>query len=160
MSILDEIRNRATQPTVTPRQDSLASGVQDTSTNTQTDATAINLQNQPISATSDTATTTAQNQPISELKQLEDELAGFPEIAPRVPIRMEVEIKQDIDTLCNQEKVTIETLLEAFYTTCKDKDTVMRQVLEEAKKRVQSRKAAGNLRSSITRFKNITKTQK
>jgi hypothetical protein len=51
---------------------------------------------------------------------------------------------------------TIETLLEAFYITCKDKDSMMRQVVKEAKKRLKSRKDAGNIRSSLTKLNNLT----
>ena len=158
MSILDEIRNRATQPTVSPRQDSLTSQAQETFSDAQMEIAGPDHQDLPsASAHIEANSVTPENQPVSELKQLEDQLTSFPEIASRVPIRLEAEIKEQIDTLCNQEKVTVETLLEAFYTTCKDKDSVMRQVLKEAKKRLQSRKTAGNIRSSITRLKNITK---
>ncbi len=55
-----------------------------------------------------------------------------------------------------QEKITIETLLEALYLTCANKDTLMRQVTKEARRRLNSRKSAGNIRSSITRLENIT----
>jgi hypothetical protein len=139
MNILDEIRNRATQPTVAPRQDVLA---------------------QQQGSTPDVDVTSTADSSISELTLLEEQLANFPEIAPRVPVRLEVAIKQELDELCNQEKITIETLLEAFYVTCKDKDTVMKQVLKEAKKRLKNRKEAGNIRSSITRLANLAKKLK
>jgi hypothetical protein len=141
MSLLDEIRSRATQPTVPPREDILQ---QPTTTDTLT----------PM----DVATEGVQ-QPteVSELKRLEDLLANFPEIAPRVPVRLETPIKQELDELCNREKVTIETLLEAFYVTCKDKESVMKQVILEAKKRLKSRKEAGNIRSSLTKLNNLTR---
>ncbi|ARV59156.1 hypothetical protein BZZ01_11365 [Nostocales cyanobacterium HT-58-2] len=141
MNILDEIRNRANQPTVALRQDVLAPQQQDSVT------PEVN-----VPSTADSS--------ISELTRLEEQLANFPEIAPRVPVRLEVAIKQKLDELCNQEKITIETLLEAFYVTCKEKDTVMKQVLKEAKKRLSSRKEAGNIRSSITRLANLTKKLK
>jgi predicted DNA-binding ribbon-helix-helix protein len=135
MSLLDEIRSRATQPTVEPRIDVLQ-------------------QNKII----DTATALAQ-QPneVSELKRLEELLANFPEIAARIPVRLETPIKDELDELCNREKVTIETLLEAFYVTCKDKESVMKQVTLEAKKRLKSRKEAGNIRSSLTKLNNLTR---
>ena len=141
MSILDEIKNRAVQPKVSPRQDSLTLETQPTPPETQT-------QDSPTS------------QPTSQLQQLEAELASFPEISQRVPVRLEVQIKHDIDTLCSTEKITIETLLEAFHITCKDRESLMRQVVKEAKKRIQTRKAAGNLRSNITRLNNAIKVQK
>jgi hypothetical protein len=133
MSILDDIRNRNTQPTVEPRADVL----QD-----------------PLPVTD----TTQVEQPteVSELKRLEELLASFPEIAPRIPVRLEAPIKDELDDLCNREKITVETLLEAFYITCKDKDSVMRQVVKEAKKRLKSRKDAGNIRSSLTKLNNLT----
>ncbi|AFZ28270.1 hypothetical protein Cylst_6489 (plasmid) [Cylindrospermum stagnale PCC 7417] len=141
MNILDEIRNRATQPTVAPRQDVLSPQQQD-------------------SPTPDVDVTSTADSSVSELKRLEEQLAHLPEIAPRVPVRLEVKIKLELDELCNKEKITVETLLEAFYVTCQDKDTVMKQVLKEAKKRLKSRKEAGNIRSSITRLANLAKKLK
>lgn len=108
----------------------------------------------------DVATNQNQQDSSSELKSLEEQLASFPQIAPRVPVRLEVEIKEELEALCSREKITVETLMEAFYVTCKDKDTVMRQVFKEAKKRLASRKAAGNIRSSLTRLSNLTKKQR
>lgn len=136
MSLLDEIRSRATQPTVEPRIDVLQSQAQNTYYTINTDVA---------------------QQPISEFKRLEELLANFPEIAARIPVRLETPIKDELDELCNREKVTIETLLEAFYVTCKDKESVMKQVTKEAKKRLKSRKEAGNIRSSLTKLHNLTK---
>ena len=139
MNMLDEIRNRNTQSTVSPRQDILQQQPpqQDTATNTDTETTEI-----------------------SEIKRLEELLANFTDIAPRIPIRLETPIKQELDELCQREKITIETLLEAFYTTCKDKESVMKQVVNIAKKRIKSRKEAGNIRSSITKLNNLTRKRK
>lgn len=158
MSILDEIRNRATQNNVPPRKDVLSDQEQ-VSSPSEINPLAPTFGESRVDVT-DIATN--QNQPDSgsELKRLEEQLASFPEIAPRIPVRLEAEIKEDIEALCSREKVTVETLLEAFYVTCEDKDTVMRQVLKEAKKRLANRKAAGNIRSSITRFNNLTKKQR
>jgi hypothetical protein len=142
MSLLDEIRNRANQPTVPPREDVL----QQPTTDTLTEPTASeSVQHKTV---------------VSELKRLEELLANFPEIAPRVPVRLETPIKDELDSLCNREKVTIETLLEAFYVTCKDKESVMRLVIKEAKKRLKSRKEVGNIRSSLTKLNNLTKNRK
>jgi hypothetical protein len=141
INMLEEIRRRATQPTVPTRQDVL-------------------VQTQPITPDPQIAEKSTVNHEGSELKQLAEKLASFPEISPRIPVRLEVPIKEEIDLLCAQEKITIETLLEAFYITCQDKDTVMKQVLKEAKKRLRNRKEAGNIRSSITRLTNLTKKQK
>ncbi|MEA5554042.1 hypothetical protein VB713_24190 [Anabaena cylindrica UHCC 0172] len=141
MDMLEEIRRRATQPTVPTRQDVL-------------------LQTQPITPDTQIEENSTVNNQGSELKQLAEKLASFPEISPRIPVRLEVPIKEELDQLCAQEKITIETLLEAFYITCKDKDPVMKQVLKEAKKRLRNRKEAGNIRSSITRLTNLTNLTK
>ena len=138
MSLLDEIRDRATQPTVEPRIDVLQQEKIDDTLN------AIALPPTEV----------------SELKRLEELLANFPEIAARIPVRLETPIKQELDELCNREKITIETLLEAFYVTCKDKESVMKQVILDAKKRLKSRKEAGNIRSSLTKLNNLTKNRK
>jgi hypothetical protein len=136
MSLLDEIRDRATQPTVEPRIDVLQSQAQNKDNTINTDVA---------------------QQPISEFKRLEELLANFPEIAARIPVRLSTPIKDELDELCNREKVTIETLLEAFYVTCKDRESVMKQVTKEAKKRLKSRKEAGNIRSSLTKLNNLTR---
>lgn len=138
MNILDEIRNRANQPTVAPREDVLAPQQQDSPKN-------------------DVDVTSTADSSVSKLTKLEQQLANFPKIVPRVPVRLEAAIKQELDDLCNSEKITVETLLEAFYVTCKEKDSVMKQVIKEAKKRLKSRKEAGNIRSSITRLANLAK---
>jgi len=147
MSLLDEIRSRATQPTVEPRIDVLQQEKIDDTLN----AIAQGAPAEPIALPPSG---------ISELKRLEELLANFPEIAARVPVRLETPIKDELDELCNREKVTIETLLEAFYVTCKDKESVMKQVVKDAKKRLKSRKEAGNIRSSLTKLNNLTKNIK
>ena len=139
MSLLDEIRGRRSHTTVPPREDVL---LQPTTTDTPTDVATTRVQQPTV---------------VSELKRLEELLASFPEIASRVPVRLETPIKDELDELCNREKVTIETLLEAFYVTCKDKESVMRQVIVSAKKRLKSRKEVGNIRSSLTKLHNLTK---
>ncbi|MBW4449164.1 MAG: hypothetical protein KME38_20465 [Spirirestis rafaelensis WJT71-NPBG6] len=147
MSLLDEIRSRATQPTVEPRIDVLQQEKIDDTLN----AIAHLAPAEPIALPPSG---------ISELKRLEELLANFPEIAARIPVRLETPIKDELDELCNREKVTIETLLEAFYVTCKDKESVMKQVVKDAKKRLKSRKEAGNIRSSLTKLNNLTKNRK
>ncbi|MBW4570946.1 MAG: hypothetical protein KME31_23865 [Tolypothrix carrinoi HA7290-LM1] len=147
MSLLDEIRARSTQPTVEPRIDVLQQEKIDDTLNAIA----------PSAPQDKFALRTTE---ISELKRLEELLANFPEIAARIPVRLETPIKDELDELCNREKVTIETLLEAFYVTCKDKESVMRQVILEAKKRLKSRKEAGNIRSSLTKLNNLTKNIK
>lgn len=159
MNILDEIRNRAAQNTVPPRKDVLSNQEQVFPSSDEIDTLASTPVESGVGVT-DVATNQNQQDSSLELKSLEERLASFPQIAPRAPVRLEVEIKEELEALCSREKITVETLMEAFYVTCKDKDTVMRQVFKEAKKRLASRKAAGNIRSSLTRLSNLTKRQK
>lgn len=146
MSILDEIRNRSAQPKVELRQDVLTPSQQISVEDNTPSAERTAFEPSPSEG--------------SELQRLQQQLASYPEIASRVPVRLEAPLKESLDELCSTEKITIETLLEAFYITCKDKDTVMRQVIEEAKKRLKSRKEAGNIRSSITRLTHLIEPQK
>ena len=145
MSLLDEIRNRNNQPVVPPRQDVF-----------QKNTESIEVEVEEVQKTG----TPLEPSEFSQVKQLEDLLASFPEIAPRFPIRLESQIKDELNLLCDRQKVTIETLLEAFYVIYKDKDSTMEKVLKEAKKRLKSRKEAGNIRSSITKLNNLTKGKK
>lgn len=148
MSLLDEIRNRNNQPVVPPRQDVFQQDINSDS---------IEAEVEEVQATE---TDTREESGISQVKQLEELLASFPEIAQRFPIRLESQIKNELNLLCSRETMTIETLLEAFYVVCKDKDALMGKVLKEAKKRLKSRKEAGNIRSSITKLNNLTKGKK
>ena len=144
MSLLDEIRNRNNQPVVPPRQDVFQQNINSKSIETEVEE---------VQATD----IREESSEISQVKQLEELLASFPEIAQRFPIRLESQIKNELNLLCSRETITIETLLEAFYVVCKDKDALMGKVLKEASKRLKSRKEAGNIRSSITKLNNLTK---
>lgn len=149
MSILDEIRNRTASKTVAERRDVF----QEQSTSLTEQAVA----NDSLSDVVEVDTERVEEaSPTSDLEKLHSKLAQFPKVASRVPVRLEFAVKEDIEAFCRQEKITMETLLEALYLTCNCKDTVMRQVAKEARKRLASRKAAGNIRSSITRLENIT----
>jgi hypothetical protein len=143
MSLLDEIRDRNNQPKVAPRQDVLLQT--DTNGNTSD-----GKENENTKAAQ-------QPTPVSDLQRLEELLAKFPEIAARIPVRLEVPIKDELDDLCNREKITLETLFEALYVTCKDEEGLVKQAIREAKKRLKGRKEPGNIRSSLTKLTNLTK---
>lgn len=149
MSILDEIRNRTASKTVAERRDVF----QEQNPPLTEQAVVNDNLSDVVEVDTDKA---KEASPTSDLEKLHSKLAQFPKVASRVPVRLEVAVKEDIEAFCRQEKITIETLLEALYLTCNGKDTVMRQVAKEARKRLASRKAAGNIRSSITRLENIT----
>ena len=154
MSILDEIRNRTAPKDVPERRDIFQeqplSPVSQEEEIIQSDLTESILGDNRAKSGFESAP-----KPTSDLEQLRLKLSQFPEIASRVPVRLEVEVKNEIEAFCRQEKITIETLLEALYLTCVSKDSVMRQSSKEARRRLNSRKSAGNIRSSITRLENI-----
>lgn len=152
MSILDEIRNRTSPKAVPERQDVFQG--QEFAPVSQSEII-VDGKSDDLSVPAIKAVDTEPS-PSSDLEQLQLKLSQFPEIAKRVPVRLEVNIKEDIEAFCRQEKITIETLLEALYVTCISRDTIMRQVSKEGRRRLASRKAAGNIRSSITRLENIT----
>lgn len=165
MSILDEIRNRTAPKAVPERQDifqeqALSPDVQQEEIIIQSDARERSAKDDRIEGIleDNRAKSSNKSKPssTSDLEQLRLKLLQFPEIANRVPVRLEAEVKNEIEALCRQEKITIETLLEALYLNCAGKDTLMRQVTKEARRRLASRKRAGNIRSSITRLENIT----
>ena len=169
MSILDEIRNRTAPKAVPERQDifqeqALSPDGQQEEIIVQSDARERSAKGDRTEEILEDNRAKASNKSTpeptstSELEQLRLKLSQFPEIANRVPVRLEAGIKNEIETFCRQEKITVETLLEALYLTCISKDALMRQVTKEARRKLASRKSAGNIRSSITRLENITRS--
>jgi hypothetical protein len=133
MSILDEIRNRQSQPPVAQRADILQ---QETAESSPGDG--------------DSSPQT------SELDKLKDLLANYPQIANQQPIRLQAAIKAEIDALCRQEKVTAETLFEALFVTARDGGSLPGVVMQ-AQERLRSRKEMGNLKSRITQLGKLLK---
>lgn len=131
MSLINDIKNRQSQPTVTEaRVDILAETVQITDPPT--------------------------NSPATQLDELRGLLARYPEIAKQQPIRLQVAIKEQIDALCQQESITAETLLEALFTIAQDQDTLP-LVVSRAQEQLRVRKEMGNLKSRITQLGNLLK---
>jgi hypothetical protein len=128
MSILDEIRNRQSQPPVAQRADILQQEKVESSPEDE---------GSPL--------------PTSELEKLKDLLANYPQIANQQPIRLQAAIKAEIDALCQQEKVTAETLLEALFVAARDGGSLP-GVVVQAQERLRSRKEMGNLKSRITQL--------
>ncbi len=151
MSLMDKIRKEASSPTVKvpPRQDALAplgqnAGLGQIVTDPVGSAEVASMP-QPVPGSQD-----------PQMRSLEAELAKYPVIsAKKVGVRMEEPILEEIQELCRTNDITVETLLESFFTTCKGKDTLMRQVIKEAQSRIQRRTKAGTIRSILTKSKNI-----
>jgi hypothetical protein len=127
-SIIDEIRNRQSQPPVEERADILASTNVDSGSEPQA----------------------------SQLDVLKDLLANYPTISNQQPIRLQAKIKAEIDDLCQREKITAETLLEALFVTAQAQGSLA-NVVVQAQERLRIRKEMGNLKSRITQLGNLLK---
>ena len=127
-SIIDEIRNRQSQPPVSERADILVS-------------TNVDSVSQPQA---------------SQLDVLKDLLATYPTISNQQPIRLQVEIKAEIDALCQSSKITAETLLEALFIAAIAQGSLP-SVVVQAQERLKVRKEMGNLKSRITQLGNLLK---
>ncbi|MBD1995982.1 hypothetical protein H6G00_05045 [Leptolyngbya sp. FACHB-541] len=151
MSLLDKIRKEAQEPTVkvSSRPDPLTQPLSEMPNLT---VEADQQQEAVIAPKPASPPPTLENQ----LAAWEAELATYPTIADKkVGVRLETEILEEIETFCRSNKITPETLFEAFYVTCKDKDGTMRQVLKEARSRVERRTKVGNIKSLMTKTKNL-----
>ena len=127
-SIIDEIRNRQSQPPVEERADILVS-------------TNVDSGSQPQA---------------SQLDVLKDLLATYPTISNQQPIRLQSEIKAEIDALCQGSKITAETLLEALFIAAIAQGSLP-SVVVQAQERLKVRKEMGNLKSRITQLGNLLK---
>lgn len=151
MSLMDKIRREANSPTVKvpPRQDVFVPMKQDAELSLPDTGLVVDEEmpevNQVVQAGQD-----------PHILSLEAELAKYPVVSSKkVGVRLEEPILEEIQELCRSSDITVETLLESFYFTCKGKDMLMRQVIKDAKSRVQRRTKAGNIRSILTKSKNI-----
>ena len=129
-SIINEIRNRQSQPPVEERADILASTNVDSGSQ---------IQPEP-----------------SQLDVLRDLLGTYPTISNQQPIRLQVEIKAEIDALCQSSKITAETLLEALFIAAIAQGSLP-SVVVQAQERLKVRKEMGNLKSRITQLGNLFK---
>ncbi|MCG9891345.1 MAG: hypothetical protein MH252_09735 [Thermosynechococcaceae cyanobacterium MS004] len=84
------------------------------------------------------------------------ELEKIPLVSSKkVGVRLEEKILSDIQDLCRDNNITVETLLESFYETCISRDSIMKLVIKDAQARMKRRTRAGNIRSTLTKFRNI-----
>lgn len=68
----------------------------------------------------------------------------------RRTIRLEQTVDSNLEVLCNREKITRETFLEAAYLICAEKPELMQEMLDLAKQRYRQRKTAGERRKFQT----------
>jgi hypothetical protein len=132
MSLINDIKNRQSQPTVTEARVDI------------------------LTETTQIADLPPINSPATQLDELRGLLARYPEIAKQQPLRLQVAIKEKIDALCQQESITAETLLEALFTIAQAQGTLPNAV-SRAQEQLRVRKEMGNLKSRITQLGNLLK---
>jgi hypothetical protein len=132
MSLINDIKNRQSQPTVTEARVDI------------------------LTETTQIADLPPINSPATQLDELRGLLARYPEIAKQQPLRLQVAIKEQIDALCQQESITAETLLEALFTIAQEQGTLPNAVIR-AQEQLRVRKEMGNLKSRITQLGNLLK---
>ncbi|MCZ2207597.1 hypothetical protein [Cylindrospermopsis raciborskii] len=92
----------------------------------------------------------------SLVSSLEKELKNFPAVCnKKIGVRIEEEIYEGIRDLCYNNGITVETLLEAYFTLCKSQPRLLEKIIKEAQARIKRRTRAGNIRSLITKTKNL-----
>lgn len=70
----------------------------------------------------------------------------LPQISKRLAVRLEDDLRKQLETLCKDERITPETFLEAALVICQANPGTMGLVMAEAKDRYAKRKVAGELR--------------
>lgn len=79
-------------------------------------------------------------------EELQSELDDLPQISKRLAVRLEDDLRKQLETLCKDEKITPETFLEAAFVVCQSNPGTMAMIMSEAKERYAKRKIAGELR--------------
>lgn len=151
MNLLDRIKKEHESPTVKvpPRQDELIP---------KTDAQPVKSEpivQQEESPEPNEAHGEADASGIA-IASLERELETLPSVSnKKIGVRLEEEIYEDIRRLCQDNNITVETLLEAYFTVCRSQPTLVETIIEEAQSRLKRRTKAGNIRSLLTKAKNL-----
>jgi hypothetical protein len=142
MSLLDKINQEAKNPTikVSPRNDELAPNV---------------IQ---FDRTEDPSKNTAQTEQL--IRSLEDELNTFPQVSSKkIGVRLETDLYDTMRKFCDEHGITVETLLESYFTVCQSNQDLTQQVIECAQTRIKQRVRAGNIRSLLTKTRNLLNKQ-
>jgi hypothetical protein len=84
----------------------------------------------------------------------QEQQSDLPQTVRRT-IRLEQDIDTELDVFCTAKKVTRDTFIEAAFIVCSQNEELMQEILEEAKKRYQQRKQAGEQRKFQTMAKKI-----
>lgn len=142
MSLLDKINQEAKNPTVkvTPRTDELEPKVVklDRKENQQKDV----------------------DQTEQLIMSLEQELNTIPKVSSKkIGVRLETVLYDAIRKFCDEHGITVETLLESYFTVCQSHSDLTQQIIEEAQTRIKQRVRAGNIRSLLTKTRNLKNKQ-
>ncbi len=84
------------------------------------------------------------------LINLKAELAKCPETNRHSAIVLEKKLDLELTRYCKEQRITVETFLEAAWTIAATSPELLKQITDEAQTRYQSRKEAGRLRRLIT----------
>jgi hypothetical protein len=141
MSLLDKIKNEYESQTVKvpPRQDELLPRGEGLIPETE-------RVSQEEEAT----------KPVQSTLFLEKELASLPSVTnKKIGVRLEEGIYEEVRKFCQENSITVETLLEAYFTVCSSQPKLVKKIIEEAQFRLKQRTKAGNIRSLLTKTKNL-----
>lgn len=140
-NLLDKIRQNRQRSTVASRDDSLFSS-------NRNEGTPL-IQTEEISRNSEEELT---------IEQLKQRLQEFPQTRRRSGIVLEEELDRQLTQYCKDNRVTVETFLEAAWTIAieNEDETLLVQILNEAKRRYASRKEVGRLRRLLTSLSNLS----
>ena len=142
MSLLDKINQEAKNPTVkVPRRsDELVPKV-------------VKLEK-----TEDVSPEIVQTEQL--IRSLEEELNTIPKVSDKkIGVRLETGLYDAIRKFCDEQGITVETLLESYFIVCQSNKDLTQQVLEEAQTRIKQRVRAGNIRSLLTKTRNLRNQQ-
>jgi hypothetical protein len=141
MSLLDKIKKEHESPTVKvpPRQDELVPKVE-----------ALPSETNPIAPEEGTP------EPVQSIASLEKELETLPSVTnKKIGVRLEEDIYEEVRRFCQENSITVETLLEAYFTVCQSQPKLLEKIIDEARFRLKRRIKAGNIRSLLTKAKNL-----
>lgn len=140
MSLLDKIKQESNSPTIkiNPPKDELVPNQKQE-----------NQENIKVTADID-------KEQLAITTALEKELETLPQVvSKKMGVRLEEGIYTEIRLFCQKNNITLETLLEAYFTICQDHPIILNQVVENAQHRLQQRTKAGNIRSILTKTRNL-----
>jgi hypothetical protein len=92
----------------------------------------------------------------STLAELKAELAKIPSTRRHSAIVLEDDLDRRLTQFCKDNRITVETFLEAAWILAEQDESVSKKILAEAQHRYTQRKEAGRLRRLITTLQKTT----